>query len=62
MTSAPEPVSTTEIAERLGVTVHAVRRWRVRHEDFPAPWVTLAVGPVWRWLEVEAWAKATDRM
>lgn len=57
----PEPVDTAAIAERLNVTVHAVRRWRQRHEAFPAPWATLAVGPVWRWLEVQQWAQDTGR-
>lgn len=60
--ATPEPVSATEIAERLGVTVHAVRRWRTRHDTFPQPWVTLAVGPIWRWSDVAAWAKRTGRL
>jgi hypothetical protein len=57
-----EPVSTTEIAERLGVTVHAVRRWRTRQLGFPEPWVVLAVGPIWRWSHVELWALETGRL
>lgn len=50
-------VSVTEIAERLGTTPGTVHQWRRRHADFPAPLVTLAVGPVWQWADVARWAE-----
>ena len=49
-------VGVTEIAGRLGVRVPTVQSWRRRHEGFPAPFVVLAAGPVWRWSEVQRWA------
>ena len=49
-------VSVTEIADRAGTTPGTVHQWRRRHRDtFPAPVVTLAVGPVWEWQAVADW-------
>lgn len=48
-------VSIAEIAARAGVARNTVQSWRRRHTDFPAPVVTLATGPVWRWSDVAAW-------
>ena len=48
-------VDVSAIAERAGTTPGTVHQWRRRHPGFPAPVVTLAVGPVWRWEDVEAW-------
>ncbi len=56
-------VGTSEIAHRLGIahpeTVHA---WRQRYDDFPAPVITLRIGLVWDWRDVERWARATGRL
>ena len=56
-------VGAQEIADRLGVsrpqTVHV---WRGRHADFPDPVVTLTMGLLWSWPDVEAWAKSTGRL
>ena len=56
-------VGATEIAERLGLaqstTVHS---WRRRYADFPAPVTQVAGAYLWRWSEVEDWAKATGRL
>jgi hypothetical protein len=51
-----EPVGTAEIAELLGVRQTTVHSWRRRHADFPAPWRTLATGPVWRLEQIAEWA------
>jgi hypothetical protein len=48
-------VDFTEMARRKGTTPNTVRSWRNRHPDFPAPVAYLAVGPVWRWEDVEPW-------
>ena len=48
-------VSVTEIAQRAGTTPGTVHTWRRRHASFPAPIVTLAVGPVWHWSDVARW-------
>lgn len=58
MTQRLELVSQVEIAERLGVTVKAVEKWRER-EKFPPPEWTLAIGPVWRWSTVARWSQKT---
>jgi predicted DNA-binding transcriptional regulator AlpA len=56
-------VSAKEIADRLGVArPQVVYEWRRRHPDFPAPLVTLSIGNVWNWPEVERWAKSTGRL
>jgi predicted DNA-binding transcriptional regulator AlpA len=48
-------VDLTEIAKRAGTTPGTVRSWRYRHPEFPQPVAMLAVGPVWRWADVEPW-------
>jgi hypothetical protein len=48
-------VDITEIAKRAGTTPGTVHSWRARHADFPAPLVTLAIGPIWKWATVEKW-------
>ena len=54
-------VDMAAIAARLGTTAGMVRQWRHRPTDFPAPLAVLAIGPVWDWAEVEAWARRTGR-
>jgi predicted DNA-binding transcriptional regulator AlpA len=49
-------VGGTEIAKRAGVAgIQVVYMWRKRHADFPAPYVELALGSVWRWEDVATW-------
>ena len=48
-------VDVTEIARRAGTTAGTVHSWRVRHADFPAPAAMLAIGPIWKWRDVEKW-------
>ena len=56
-------VGSAEIAQRLsGGGVPLVKDWRKRHPDFPAPVLELQQGPLWRWSDVEAWARATGRL
>jgi hypothetical protein len=52
----------TEIGLRLGVKPNTVSIWRLRHRTFPAPLVTLSMGPVWYWPDVEAWAENRVRL
>ena len=55
-----ELVGVTEIVERLDLkSKQAVRSWRNRFPDFPAPVAHLALGPVWAWPDIETWALAT---
>ena len=57
-----ELVGVTEIVERLDLKIkEAVRSWRSRYPDFPAPVAQLALGPVWVWRDIERWALATGR-
>jgi len=48
-------VDLSEIAARHGTSVGTVQSWRHRHADFPAPLVTLRIGPVWDWAPVREW-------
>jgi hypothetical protein len=60
---ADDLVGAAEIAERLGLaSTSVVRDWRLRHADFPAPVRRLRMGSVWRWSDVERWARATGRL
>jgi len=58
-----ELVGTAEIADRLGLahstTVHS---WRNRYPDFPQPVSRIGPAYVWRWSDIEAWARATGRL
>lgn len=55
-------VGIAEIAARAAVEPITVHSWRRRHRDFPAPVVRLAMGPVWRWADIEAWIAAHPRV
>jgi len=56
-------VGAAEIAERLGLThVTSVHSWRRRYGDFPEPIAELKMGLLWRWSEVEPWARKTGRL
>lgn len=57
-----ELVGIAEIADRAGVLPDTVHKWRTRHTDFPEPHTELAAGPVWRWLDIENWLTATNRI
>jgi hypothetical protein len=56
-------VGTSEIAERLGLAYpETVHSWRRRYPDFPKPLTRIGPAYVWRWEDVEAWAKQTGRL
>ena len=56
-------VGAQEIADRLEVSApQVIHVWRSRHPDFPEPVVSLSMGFLWSWPDVEAWAKATGRL
>lgn len=58
-----ELVGAAEISERLGKrTTSIVHDWRRRDGTFPAPVLTLKMGHLWLWSDVERWAIATGRM
>lgn len=54
---SPALAGVSEVAVMLGVTKHTAVRYTKRSE-FPEPLDRLASGPVWRRVDVEAWAKA----
>lgn len=56
----PELVGMDEIAERGGVSKQTVRSWVRRHETFPQPVASLAVGRIWAWADVERWITQHD--
>jgi hypothetical protein len=53
-------VGVREIATHLGVTPGRVSQLSKR-ADFPAPWVRLASGPVWKREPIMRWAAKWDR-
>jgi len=50
-------VGRQEIAAMMGVSVQAVKRWRLRGQ-FIEPLVVVSDTPIWRRRDVERWAKA----
>lgn len=54
-------VSRVEIAELLGVTPQRVHQL-IGEGGFPAPLITLAIGQVWEWETVKAWAEREGRI
>lgn len=54
-------VDLSAIAERLKVPKDTVSKWRYRNV-LPAPDYDLAVGPVWEWETIRAWAEETGRL
>jgi len=52
--TAPDIISTIEVAEILGVQPDTVRKYR-RRGLLPEPWVVLGSGPIWKREEIEAW-------
>lgn len=50
-----DPVTVTEIAERMGVVKGTVHEWRRRHEDFPEPAGFLAGMRWWHWQDIQDW-------
>ncbi len=50
-------VGPAELAEKAGVSRTMVNKWRDRFDDFPEPLVTLKMGPLWAWVDVEPWIK-----
>jgi len=56
-------VGASEIAERLHLaSTSVIHDWRRRHPDFPQPIRELSMGLLWRWPDVENWARITNRM
>lgn len=50
-------VGMMEIADRLGVQRQTVRLWRHRGV-FPEPLAVVSRTPLWRWRDVDKWAKS----
>lgn len=56
-------VGASEIADRLGLNKSSVvHDWRTRDLGFPAPVLTLRMGHLWLWPDVEKWARSTGRL
>lgn len=60
--TASNLVGAKDIADRAGVKVDTIHKWRARHPSFPEP-IGLISGllPVWDYAEVETWLKANGR-
>jgi hypothetical protein len=66
----PQLVGITEIADRLQVPPERISIWRYRHKQaprppwqpFPDPVRVVGRSPLFDWVEIETWAKATGRM
>ena len=55
------PIGPREVAAMLGISRQRLTQLRSDHADFPAPWVTLGTGAIWRDSDVSAWADAHGR-
>ncbi len=56
-----EPIGLIEICMMAGVRRNTVSSWRARYPSFPAPWVELATGPVFRKHEVVRWLRVNGK-
>jgi hypothetical protein len=54
-------VIAADIARRLKVSSERVRQWR-ESEEFPQPVGKLGRSLVWRWRDVQRWARKTGRL
>jgi prophage regulatory protein len=48
-------VSAPEIAAMLGVSLQRVHQLMHAYDDFPQPTAELAIGRIWRTVDIEAW-------
>lgn len=55
------PIGPHEIGLMLNVSRQRVNQL-MAHDDFPAPWVVLATGRIWRDQDIAAWAKKGGRI
>lgn len=55
------PIGPREVAAMLSISRQRLTQLRGDHADFPAPWVMLGTGAIWRDSDVSAWAKAHGR-
>jgi predicted DNA-binding transcriptional regulator AlpA len=51
----------TEIAAHIGISRQRVHQLS-QSADFPEPAARLTMGPVWRTVDVESWARETGRL
>jgi len=56
-----ELVVQLDIAKRLGITKQRVAQLAAR-DDFPTPIGVLGRSTVWRWSDIERWARETGRL
>jgi predicted DNA-binding transcriptional regulator AlpA len=54
-------VSVPEVAQILGVSRQRVHQLLRVHADFPEPEAVLAVGRIWKRVDIVAWAKSHPR-
>jgi prophage regulatory protein len=53
------PMGAEEIRQRLGISRQRAYIL-IGRRDFPAPWVELAMGKVWRSTDVEEWIRRRE--
>jgi chromosome partitioning protein len=61
MLDQTELVGVAEVAVMGQVTKQAVINWRRRYRDFPAPFVTLAAGPIFLRSEIRQWLDGRNK-
>ena len=59
---AADLASSPEIAVRLGRPRRSFTRWRRHQRSFPNPLITLEIGPVWSWTDIETWWAERKRL
>lgn len=60
--TTPTPIGPREIAQILGVNRQRVLQlMKTYADDFPAPWVHLGTGKIWRDTDIQKWAKRHNR-
>ena len=55
-------IGVAEVGELAGVSSAAATMWRLRHEDFPKPLLTLRCGTIYSRAAVTKWLRNTGRL
>jgi chromosome partitioning protein len=57
-----ELVGMYEVAKMFGVSKQVISNWRTRHDDFPEPLATLAMGSIFSRNDLRRWGRSNGKL